>query len=185
MTMLYVNWMSKHSRRILSVLMVILGGCSDAASPKEPSRDPVSGHSVFVYEVRSTGLTEILDLERRQMAIGGRELQRGIWEGQGDFGGPLDSCDTPQFYCLSTGLHIAVPRRGMPESWRVAHLACRARPVAAEEGVYRGVCSIVGRDVSLEFLYSPIRGVLSYRRVCSGCWPNEFTVVGRTGIFAQ
>ena len=117
--------------------------------------------------------------------IGGVELQRSPRTAESEFGGPLDPCDDQRFNCLTTGLHIAVPRGEIQERWSVSGLSCEAEPVAAEETLTRIVCRVDGRESSVNFLYSSNRGVISYRRVCPQCPPEEFVLVGDKGMFAR
>ena len=180
---------------LLASLLAGAGACSNstpsssappfAVTPTSSAAPSLPDSKVFVYADRRSELTEVFDFERHLMVSGGEAIQRDPGRAESEFSGPLDSCDDAQFFCLETGLHIAVPRDRMTESWSISDLSCQARPANPSEGTFGIFCRVDGQPNSVHFLYSGARGVISYSRVCPQCRPEEFVLVGDKGMFSR
>lgn len=98
-----------------------------------------------------------------------------------EFGSVIIFCSNEQFQCLSSFLHVAVPRGRRVKRWQVAGLSCiRLNNMALNEAEIR----CLYRDGSVIFTYSEDRGILSYQRICSGCSSSRFVLSSRFGLFA-
>lgn len=92
-------------------------------------------------------------------------------------------CSNAEFR-LDDGLHVAIPKGRLTESWTFLDIACRSRPVNRVQS-YRIVCRAGPRPVETEFIYSRPQGILSYTHRCPGCRPQDYVLVGGVGLFAR
>lgn len=152
------------------------------SSPTSPPASPSA--RIFVYKDVRSELVDVFDLNRNVVTQGGRDLLRDPAHASSEFGGPIDSCRDPGFFCFETGLHIAVPRTSGPRQWTTSHLSCRASSTG-DRGVDIVLCRNEITGSAVRFLYSNSRGVLSYTPICDQCWPQEFVLVGDRGLFAR
>ena len=170
--------MNSLSMFILTITLSSQSACTNDSLPTKVRGDS----SVFVYEVPSTRFTEIFDLSRNMIITGGPDLQRNPAAAESEFSGPLDSCDSGDFFCLTSGLHVAIPRTQMRDAWSMGDLSCQATPIPEE--LYRINCRVRGRGISSRLIYSRSRGIVSYERICPGCPSQVFELVGRQGLFS-
>jgi hypothetical protein len=180
--MLRINYLN--SFVLIAAVLMVSGGCSgnqEAASKNFASASP---EGVFSYRDTRSELVEIFDFNRNIGVDGGRELLRDPGNASSEFSGPIDSCGDPEFFCLTTGLHIAIPRSGVLSHWATSLLSCEAGAIA-DPDTFSVICRVKGRDASVRFLYSMRRGIISYSRICDACRPQEYILVGDKGMFAR
>jgi hypothetical protein len=159
---------------------------SQAPGPVASARSAASEPQIYVYEDRRTDVTEIFDLTRNILVVGGDDLQRNPAAAESEFSGPTLSCSNAQYHCLETALHVAIPKGQIPQSWSTSGLSCQGRPETTEgSDLFNIVCRVNGQDSSVSLSFSRRRGVISYSRACADCWPQEFVLIGRTGLFAE
>jgi hypothetical protein len=187
---LLMNFLSNLASSVM--MIVIFGACSreqefsvrnQPSSSRAPSPAAPSAR-IFVYRDVRSELIDVFDLNRNSVTQGGQDILRDPENASSEFGGPIDSCGDPGFFCFQSGLHIAVPRTSGPRQWTVDHLSCRASPTE-ERDVDTVLCRNTITGSAVRFRYSGPRGVLSYIPICEGCWSQEFVLVGDKGLFAR
>jgi hypothetical protein len=175
---------SLNSLALIATLLLISGGCSGNQEAASKNAASVSPEGVFPYRDTRSELVDIFDFNRNIGVVGGRELLLDPGNASSEFSGPIDSCGDPEFFCLATGLHIAIPRSGVLSRWATSGLSCEADRTA-DPDTFSAICRVEGHDISVRFLYSMRRGIISYSRICNACRPQEYILVGDKGMFAR
>lgn len=176
--------MNSLNRLLLCAMLIVIPlGYSGSQGVVQENRVTHQPKGVFSYKMAS-GLVNIYDLNRNMVVIGGEDLLRDPANAWSEFGGPIDLCRDPAFFCFEEGLNIAVPRANGPRQWTVSNLSCRARSTG-DSDVDTVLCRNEITGSAVRFLYSNSRGVLSYTPLCDQCWPQEFVLVGDRGLFAR
>jgi len=168
----------------IAALFFTSAACSSGQASADDASASGLSERVFVYRDTKSELFEVFDFDQDVMVEGGSDLQRDPGNASSEFSGPIDACTDARFFCLTTGLHIAIPRTGTLSRWTVSGMSCDAAQNASSD-TFSGHCTVNGRDSSVRFLYSTARGLLSFSRVCRACRPEEYVLIGERGMFAR
>lgn len=145
----------------------------------------VSPQDFIGYHSRDGWRVEVFEIGRNQVTFGGEEIL-GPGRHHSEFGGPIEACTDTEYYCYASVLRVAIPRTGTAPSWTAHGIECQVlnatgllpdRPVEIR-------CR-QGEQYVVEFSYSRQRGIISYRRQCPDCFPDEYVLVGPRGLFAS
>jgi hypothetical protein len=167
------------ANRGLAVIAACLAliSCQSVAAGADPT-DFIGYHSRDGWRV------EVFETGEDKVTFGGEEIL-GPGRHHTEFSGPIESCADTEFYCYASVLRVAIPRAGTARSWIAHGIECQVlnasgllldRPVEIR-------CRQSEQYV-VEFLFSRQRGIISYRRQCPRCFPDEYVLVGQRGLFA-
>ena len=137
------------------------------------------------YRARGDWRTDTYELSRDELTQGGPEIL-GPGRLASEFRGPLFRCGDPAYFCYLNGLTVAIPRSGSPAFWIAGSNECRVldAPRLLPDREVRIECR-TDPSHAVQFTYSRLRGIISYRRQCPMCFTGEYDLVGQIGLFAS
>lgn len=141
--------------------------------------------SVITYQETGLEAFEVYDLANAVVVFGDDSILERP-PGSAEFSGPLRPCADPDYYCFTTGLHLAVPKMGYPRSWNASGTECQVLDEASisDEMTVRIRCRASAYS-TVEFSFSRRQGIVSYRRICPDCYHGEFRLISARGLFAS
>jgi len=162
--------------RIATCLALV--SCQSVAAGVDPAE--------FIgYHSRDGWRVEVFETNRDKVTFGGEEIL-GPGRHHSEFSGPIESCADAEFYCYASVLRVAIPRAGTARSWAAHGIECEVlnAPALAIDRAVEIRCR-QGEQYIAEFSYSRQQGIISYRRQCPRCFPDEYVLVGQRGLFAS
>jgi hypothetical protein len=149
---------------------------------------PRSGRlTMFVYRTPGTQYAEVFDIASRRMAVRSYDKVAPPNKASvaGEFSGPLISCDTVALRCFRSGISVAVPRHlPWPNMWGTAQFKCRQVPTTSAGDELSGICEY-GNGFATLFVYSNLRGIVSFQRTCADCSRRELVLTSEKGLFSD
>jgi hypothetical protein len=98
----------------------------------------------------------------------------------GEFGGQIEFCSNDEYYCLSGGINIAIPKKILHQrDWQFLGRECHVDKELSVDQNNTVSCKL--KNLTLQFVYSSESGVVSYIR-SSGM---EYNLLGGKGLFAR
>lgn len=141
----------------VALLALTLLGCAGANEPR-----CASGNG-YIYDSSTDGRSEVFNLKSMTMSTQSKS-DADIKRSDSEFAGPIASCSSKLYLCVSGSLNISIPRGSTPNAWSFNGFKCKT--MRASESADRVIIECAGgkRPASMKAEYSKSRGILSYRR---------------------
>lgn len=138
-------------------------------------------HEVFYYK-KNTKIIDVYNITRGWVSSEDvRYLKRRDYD-YGEFGGRIRFCSDENYFCLSGGINIAIPKRiEQQTTWEFYGRVCSAESPLSEDVANIIVCEHGGYED--KFVYLKGRGVVFYWGGARAT--DEYELIGEKGLFAN
>lgn len=140
------------------------------------------GDQEIIYQKKNTSVIDVYNLTKLWFSNEDFEYLRNRNYKYGEFGGDIKICSNEEYYCLSGGIGVAIPKKIIGQTvWQFAGENCKSETPLSYENPTIITCRSKGWEN--KFVYTFDRGITSY--VIAAQPEFEHVLVDEKGLFAN
>jgi hypothetical protein len=169
--------------KFLGAFFWVLSVLSGHAPDNDRKPDAKHDEQYYAYFSDACCLGDVFLMNSSWIAVIGSQSKNILKDAlNSEFGMKMIDCSNSNFHCLGDRINIVVPKKNKSaKSWDFRGQHCKKISNVSGD-MFTAVCRETGKD-SLYFTFSEVRGVVSYKSNCKGCFNSTYRLRSKLGLF--